>query len=92
MVNDPKRRELPGIVSRILDSLDAADSPDHVGFPMIPSQDSLVRLLDAYLTILMPGNLSLTSDTFPWTSSGDSRSLLLKRTTGRIPASLVITR
>jgi len=55
VTNDPNRRELPGIISRILDSLEAVDSPDHVGFPMIPSQDSLVRLLDAYLTILMPG-------------------------------------
>jgi serine O-acetyltransferase len=47
--------KLPEVVSRILDSLELEDSPDHVGFPMIPSQESLHGLLDAYLTMLMPG-------------------------------------
>ncbi len=55
MVNDPNREHLPGIVAKIVESLDSENSPDHVGFPMIPSQESLLRIHDLYLTILMPG-------------------------------------
>jgi serine O-acetyltransferase len=53
--NDPRRERVPGIVSRILKSLDEPDSPDHVGYPMIPSQTSLVKIHDLYMTLLMPG-------------------------------------
>jgi serine O-acetyltransferase len=55
VINDANREKLPGLVVEILKSLDMEDSPDHVGFPMIPSQESLEKLLEAYLTILMPG-------------------------------------
>lgn len=53
--NDPRRERIPGIVARILESLDADDSPDHVGYPMIPSHTSLVEIHDLYMTLLMPG-------------------------------------
>lgn len=53
--NDPHREHLPKLVAKIVKSLEADDSPDHVGFPMIPNQESLLRIHDLYLTILMPG-------------------------------------
>ena len=53
--NDTHRDQLPGIVEEIVRSLDADDSPDHVGYPMIPSQESLLAIVDLYLAILMPG-------------------------------------
>jgi serine O-acetyltransferase len=53
--NDTAREKLPGLVDRLLDSLEAENSPDHVGFPMIPSQESLVEIYQNYLTLLMPG-------------------------------------
>jgi serine O-acetyltransferase len=52
---DRNRTKLPGIVSKIVKSLDEKDSPDHVGFPMIPSSDSVLEMIDLYLTLLMPG-------------------------------------
>ena len=53
--NDPNREKLPAIVARIVASLDETDSPDHVGFPMIPNQESLLEIVDLYMTLLMPG-------------------------------------
>jgi len=53
--NDAHREMLPGIVDEIVRSLDADDSPDHVSYPMIPSQESLLGIVDLYLAILMPG-------------------------------------
>jgi len=53
--NDLHRDQLPGIVEAIVKSLDAEDSPDHVSYPMIPSQESLLAIVDLYLAILMPG-------------------------------------
>ena len=53
--NDRHRELLPGIVEDIVRSLDADDSPDHVSYPMIPSQESLLAIVDLYLAILMPG-------------------------------------
>ena len=55
ITNDPHRERLPELASAIIKSLEADDSPDHVGFPMIPNQESLLRIHDLYLTILMPG-------------------------------------
>jgi serine O-acetyltransferase len=53
--DDPNRQKIPAMVSEILKSLEAEDSPDHVGFPMIPSQDSVLKIIDLYMTLLMPG-------------------------------------
>ncbi|MHC4943096.1 MAG: serine O-acetyltransferase EpsC [Planctomycetota bacterium] len=53
--SDTGREKLPGLVARIIKSLEKKDSPDHVGFPMIPSQESLVEIYKVYLTLLMPG-------------------------------------
>ncbi|MBU0756269.1 MAG: hypothetical protein KJ645_14100, partial [Planctomycetes bacterium] len=52
---DGDRDKLPKIVDRIVKSLDEKDSPDHVGFPMIPSKESVLKIIDLYLTLLMPG-------------------------------------
>ncbi len=53
--NDRHREQLPGIVEEIVRSLDADNSPDHVSYPMIPSQESLLAIVDLYMAILMPG-------------------------------------
>jgi serine O-acetyltransferase len=53
--NDSHRDQLPEIVEQIVRSLDADDSPDHVSYPMIPSQQSLLAIVDLYQAILMPG-------------------------------------
>jgi serine O-acetyltransferase len=53
--NDPNREKLPEAVSEIIKSLDADDSPDHVGFPMIPSQESVLEIVELYMTLLAPG-------------------------------------
>ncbi len=52
---DLNRDKLPKIVSNIVKSLDEKNSPDHVGFPMIPSRESVLEIIDLYLTLLMPG-------------------------------------
>lgn len=52
---DTCRDKLPRLVEQIVNSLESDDSPDHVGFPMIPSQESLLRLHDLYTTLVMPG-------------------------------------
>lgn len=53
--DDPFTKEIPRIVDAVLESLDDDDSPDHIGYPMIPSQESLLKIVDFYMTILMPG-------------------------------------
>lgn len=53
--DDPHTRQIPDLVEAVLDSLDEADSPDHIGFPMIPSQESLLEIVDRYMTVMMPG-------------------------------------
>jgi len=52
---DPHLDKIPAVVDAIVRSLDSKDSPDHVGFPMIPSQDTLLKIVELYLTIMMPG-------------------------------------
>jgi len=52
---DPFLDKIPAVVDAIVDSLDREDSADHVGFPMIPSQDVLLKIVEFYLTIMMPG-------------------------------------
>lgn len=53
--NNDNRDKLPKIVSELVKSLDQEDSPDHVGFPMIPNRESVYEIIDLYLTLLMPG-------------------------------------
>jgi len=52
---DPNLDEIPDTIDRIVQSLEMEDSPDHIGFPMIPSRESLLRIVDLYMTIAMPG-------------------------------------
>ncbi len=53
--DDPYKKKIPGIVEAVLESLEEENSPDHVGYPMIPSQESLLKIVDLYMTIMMPG-------------------------------------
>jgi len=43
------------VVDAVLKSLEEEDSPDHIGFPMIPSEASLLEIVDLYMTVMMPG-------------------------------------
>lgn len=52
---DPHLDRIPEVVDAVVQSLDMEDSPDHLGFPMIPSQESLLKIIDLYMTVMMPG-------------------------------------
>lgn len=47
--------KLPKITRAIVDSLEAKDSLDHVGFPMVPSHESLVEIISLVRSLLFPG-------------------------------------
>jgi len=47
--------KLPVITRKIVRSLDNKDSLDHVGFPMVPSHESLVEIISLIRAILFPG-------------------------------------
>jgi serine O-acetyltransferase len=55
VVENPLLDRIPAVVDAVVASLDREDSPDHIGFPMIPSQESLLKIIDLYMTIMMPG-------------------------------------
>jgi len=52
---NPFLDRIPSIVENVVKSLEMEDSPDHIGFPMIPSEESLLKIVDLYMTIMMPG-------------------------------------
>jgi serine O-acetyltransferase len=47
--------ELPGIVEKIMETTKSPSSPDHVGYPMIPSIESVIEILKIMDTLLYPG-------------------------------------
>jgi serine O-acetyltransferase len=52
---NPPLARIPAIVEAVVASLEDKDSADHIGFAMIPSPDSIGKIIDLYMTILMPG-------------------------------------
>ncbi|MCL5037528.1 MAG: serine acetyltransferase [Chloroflexi bacterium] len=49
------RNRLPGITKEILKTIGKEDSPDHVGFSKIPSQEALNEIVELVETLLYPG-------------------------------------
>lgn len=47
--------KLPAITKNIVKSLETRSSLDHVGFPMVPSNDSLVEIVNLMRAIFFPG-------------------------------------
>jgi serine O-acetyltransferase len=52
---DLHKSQVPEIVEEILKTIDEQNSPDHVGFSMIPSRESLREIIQLVETILYPG-------------------------------------
>ncbi len=47
--------KLPALTRKIVKTLDEKSSLDHVGFPMVPSDESLVEIVELMRAILFPG-------------------------------------
>lgn len=43
------------IIEEIIKSMELENSPDHVGCPMIPSQESIIKIIELCRTIIYPG-------------------------------------
>jgi len=52
---DTFKRKLPQIINAIVESTNKKDSPDHIGYPVIPSRESIIEILSILETILFPG-------------------------------------
>jgi len=52
---DKFSKELPEIVAELIETTKTEDSADHVGYPMIPSTQSIIEILKLLETILYPG-------------------------------------
>jgi len=54
-IQDESLNELPAITDQIVEAIRSEDSPDHIGFPMIPSQESLKEIVQLFETLMFPG-------------------------------------
>lgn len=54
-IEDNYLNKLPEVVNEIVKDIGAPESPDHVGRPMIPSNESMKEIVNIIETILYPG-------------------------------------
>jgi serine O-acetyltransferase len=54
-IQDKNFADLPRVVDQLMKSMQREDSPDHVGFPIIPSQESLIEIAQLIETLMFPG-------------------------------------
>lgn len=54
-LNDAYLNKLPAVIDEIVKDIGAPNSPDHVGYPMIPSNEVMTQIIEIIQTILYPG-------------------------------------
>lgn len=54
-IEDKYLNKLPGVVDEIVKDIGKENSPDHVGHPMVPSNESMREIIEIIETVLYPG-------------------------------------